>query len=362
MKDILKDIRYKLENNLYQCEEHVRLSLVARILLELGWDVWNPIEVNSEYKPVPKEDATKVDIALFQTKYIPAAYIEIKQHGRLVNEISTIEKQLRNYCRDNTALFAIMTDGEKWRFYYPQTAGEFSQKCFKVLDLRTDDIDELDQAFHLFLSKRSIESGDAKKEAEGYLRLNQKQRAIEDALPIAKRVVQEPPYPRLTEAIVQIVKQNGIIITEPEVEAYLPEIKTMVKQTPIMPYSTSVGAVDTANDKHDPPLSNELQPPDFAKKKPKRVFIIDTWYPVQSWQQVKEFTYEKILKQLIGANLPKTCQVSSDPSFFPRRPVKIGSTGYYYDGNHGSIAIKHQCRKAMQTAGYNPDRQWGYDV
>ena len=83
LKSVLNDIREKLANSLYECEEHIRLSLVLRVLYELGWDIWNPCEVNAEYKPVPTEDKKKVDIALFQTKYVPTAYIEIKQHGTL---------------------------------------------------------------------------------------------------------------------------------------------------------------------------------------------------------------------------------------------------------------------------------------
>ncbi len=362
MKDVLKDIRYKLENHLYQCEEHIRLSLVARLLYELGWDIWNPLEVNAEYKPVPNEDATKVDIALFQTKYIPTAYIEIKQHGKMDKEISSIERQLRDYCRDNTALFAIMTDGEKWRFYYSQTGGEFSQKCFKALDIKNDDLDELAESFRLFLSKKSIESGEAKKAAEDYLQLNQKQRAIEDSIPIARKIVLEPPFPRLTEVIVNIVAQSGIAISESEAELYLLENSSRIRTIPTETEKPITKTIANINNQTRYHRNNALQPPNFARKNPVRVFVIDEWYPAQSWQQVKEFTYNAILDKIVNANLPKTCQVSRDPSYFPRRPKKIGNTGYYYDGNHGSVAIVHQCRKVMEVAGYDPNTQWGYEL
>ena len=49
MRDTLVDIHEKLRNGSYQNEEHVRLSLVARILQELDWDIWNPREVNAEF-------------------------------------------------------------------------------------------------------------------------------------------------------------------------------------------------------------------------------------------------------------------------------------------------------------------------
>ena len=61
MKDILSDVKSMLSKSLYKNEEHVRLSLVMRLVQALGWNIWDPIEVNSEFVPVPTEDQTKVD-------------------------------------------------------------------------------------------------------------------------------------------------------------------------------------------------------------------------------------------------------------------------------------------------------------
>ena len=61
MRDILSDIRTRMGEGLYVNEEHVRLSLVARILQGLGWNIWNPAEVNAEFVAAPDEDKTRVD-------------------------------------------------------------------------------------------------------------------------------------------------------------------------------------------------------------------------------------------------------------------------------------------------------------
>jgi predicted type IV restriction endonuclease len=63
MKEILLNIRDRLKDGAYDNEEHVRLSLVSRILLELGRDLWNPREVNSEFRVLPQEDRSRVDLA-----------------------------------------------------------------------------------------------------------------------------------------------------------------------------------------------------------------------------------------------------------------------------------------------------------
>ena len=185
MKDILSDIRARLESGQYRNEEHVRFSLVGRILQHLGWNIWNPVEVNTEFCTVPEEDKSKVDIALFLKPNTPSVFIEVKPVGKLDSDISLVERQLRDYNRNNNALFSVITDGRKWRFYYSLTSGEFSQKCFKTIDLPIDDLEDLELTFSAFLSKGEIGNGNAEKNAKTYLQLNQKQRAIEDAIPQA---------------------------------------------------------------------------------------------------------------------------------------------------------------------------------
>ena len=119
MKSTLDDIRRKLADGVYKNEEHVRLSLVARILGELGWDLWNPSEVNSEFIAVPNEDSTRVDLALFLNPYSPpSVYVEVKAVGKLQGDIGQFEIQLRDYNRNNTAVFSVITDGQRWNFYY----------------------------------------------------------------------------------------------------------------------------------------------------------------------------------------------------------------------------------------------------
>ena len=60
MQATLENIKQDLTKNVYKNEEHIRLSLVCRILDKLGWDVWNPEEVYPEFVPNQREDKTKV--------------------------------------------------------------------------------------------------------------------------------------------------------------------------------------------------------------------------------------------------------------------------------------------------------------
>jgi hypothetical protein len=226
MKTTIEDIRQKILSNTYSNEEHIRLNIISRLLEKLGWDIWNPKEVCAEFFVSPDEDKTKVDLALFVNNYSPSVFIEIKYLGKIFDKLTQIEKQLRNYNRDNTAIFSIISDGRIWRFYYSQTGGEFSQKCFKQIDLLKDDIEDIELHFLTFLSKTEIQNGNAEREAAKYLALSQKQKAMEDAIPQARRLIQEPPYPSLPEALINIIKESGIAINIEEAIGY-------IKNTPI---------------------------------------------------------------------------------------------------------------------------------
>jgi len=225
MRDTLNDIREKLKSRTYKNEEHVRLSLVARLLLKLGWNVWDPNEVNSEFNTAPSEDTTKVDIALFLSPHKPDIFIEIKSVGKISQDLSKWERQLRNYNRDNTALFSILTDGRLWRFYFSQTGGTFSQKRFKTIDILSGDLDDIEQSFYTFLQKSEIDNGNAKKKAEIYIRLNEKQRIAKDLLPQASRNVLEPPYPSLPEALMNLMDKKNCPINKNEAEKFIAEEK-----------------------------------------------------------------------------------------------------------------------------------------
>ena len=220
MQDTLREIREYLHQNAYRNEEHVRLSLVCRVLHALGWDVWDPREVNTEFVPNRNEDNTKVDLALFNRGDIPSVFIEVKAVGRVDQALHKIEEQVRDYNRNNTALFSIITDGQKWRFYYSQPGGEFHQKCFKHFDFLADEMESIENILTTFLTKESI-LGDAENEAKKYLRLSSLQKAIQDCSHEADRLTQRPPFPRKPEAVVQLLKEQWPGLTEEDAAKHL---------------------------------------------------------------------------------------------------------------------------------------------
>ncbi len=223
MRETIKDIQNKLRARLYRNEEHVRLSLVARILQSLGWDIWNPKETNCEFIVAPTEDTTRVDVALFDISRNPSVFIEVKAVGKIQDNLEKTERQLRDYNRNLTALFCIITDGNIWRFYYPQTGGEFADKCFRIINLLEDEIDDIELNFDAFLSKDEIVNGQAKHEAESYLRLSQKQKHMKRALSKARQRIDVAPYPSLPEALILEMIEYGYKIKIEEAIKFINE-------------------------------------------------------------------------------------------------------------------------------------------
>lgn len=250
----LEDIQQRLRANQYEREEHVRLAIVARLLQEYGWDIWNPTEVNTEYVPVPNEDKKKVDVALFLPPSTPAVFIEVKPVGGITNLPDT-ERQLRDYNRNITATFCIITDGREWRFYYSLTPGDFSSKCFRVVDLLKDDTQDIQRTFALFLDKDQLQSPEARRHAEELLRLSRKERVLQESLPEARRAVQQPPFPTLPQALSNVAKQRGIVVSQEEAVAFIEKAGTTKPPPPAIVRQVPSGGKDFDPEK----------PPDLAR-------------------------------------------------------------------------------------------------
>ncbi len=221
MKEIIQDIRCKINSGVYQSEEHVRICIVARILQKLGWDIWNPEEVWAEYKTNPQEDSKRVDFALFTSKKNQCIYVEIKSLGLIREKREESEKQLRDYNKDLTAVISILTDGQSWRLYFSQSGGDFAEKCFKVLDLVEDELEDIEEDFKTFLFKNEVAAGRAETEARNYLHLSQQEKVMGECLSKARQMLNQPPYPNLPSALVEQVQEIGFECTIEEATEFI---------------------------------------------------------------------------------------------------------------------------------------------
>jgi hypothetical protein len=132
-------------------------------------------------------------------------------------------------------MFSIITDGAEWRFYYSQTGGEFSQKCFKTLNLLREPVQDVQVTFKTLLQKSEVQNGNAEKQAIAYLRLTQKQRLMEDLLPEARRKALEAPFPALPKALVDLLMEQGLEVSIEEAATFISEFQERRPPVPTPP-------------------------------------------------------------------------------------------------------------------------------
>jgi hypothetical protein len=358
MRDTLEDIRNKLVDGRYKNEEHVRLSLVSRVLQKLCWNIWDPAEVNTEFASNPSEDKTRIDIALFINRNEPAAFIEIKPVGRLENGLADAERQLRDYNRNNTATFSILTDGDQWRFYYPQSGGEFSKKLFKVIKILEGNLEDAQLYFEAFLLKGEVQSGRAKQEAEKYLNLSQKQRAMEDSLPEARRMVEQSPYPSLPEALCGLVEKRGFDITRNEAGRFISESGTRPQDAQEKSSTRRDSSDDDDYEETERPIGISMLDSEYTNTVPSKFVLLGKQYPVSSWHEML-MKVSGIMYKEHSSEFQKACQqVKGRGNYFStraddlRKPEKISGSNYFVETNMSADQIVKTCEKLIGVFGY----------
>ena len=225
MRVTLEDIISRLRHGDYKNEEHVRQAIVCRLLEKLGWDIWNPIEVNAEFPAIRSEDASRVDVALFMPPQWlrPAVFFEVKAVGKLSGSIEAAERQLRDYNRNNQAEISVLTDGRMWRFYLASASGEFAQKCFEKLDILDEEsaLDDVELALDAFLSKDALQLGKAIEEARTYLKRTDAQRIMYEVLPISQRDADENPALSLVDCFIKRCSEKGVECTKEDATNFI---------------------------------------------------------------------------------------------------------------------------------------------
>jgi hypothetical protein len=256
IKDTLVDIQTFITAGLYKNEEHVRLSIVARILQRLGWNIWNPAEYNAGYEIVRSDERTTIDVALFADSFALSALIKVEPPGDIKSRLQQAEAQLSQCNRSRAAPFSIITDGREWRFYYSHDRSQFPERLFYTVDLLDDSLDAIEQSFVRFLHKTQISSGRAKQEAELCLQGRRLQKVVDECLPQARLAIQRPPFPNLPESLVALLKEKGFSISIEIAKVFASSaVPTPLSTASIRPHEASPSLESSSRNVQRPKLS-----------------------------------------------------------------------------------------------------------
>lgn len=222
LKEHIKDIRNRLEKGEFPNEAAVCDDIVRRIVHELGWPRYQSQIVYPQY-PV---EGGKVDFALCHPPSEPCVFIEVKQVGN----IEGAEEQLFRYAFRRGVPIAILTDGQKWRFFYPIGQGDYRERKVHELDLIEGDIKESAKRINRYLNYESIQSGKAIEAIKVDYEKVVRQRQVATHLPEAwSELVQEKNDYLLLAMMEKVKSKIGYEPTEEQVLNFLKSLKREIK-------------------------------------------------------------------------------------------------------------------------------------
>ena len=177
-----------------ETEEATKTALVLPFLQAMGYDVFNPSEVNPEFTAdVGIKRGEKVDYAVCRDGQ-PTILVECKPHG---TALDTYSGQLFRYFSVTNARLAILTDGVVYRFYSdlvaPNKLDEHPFLTFVLTAMKRDTVAQMEK-----LTKQQFDLEHILQQAEGLRYVNQIrlrfEQEIEEPSDEFVRVLTDPIY------------------------------------------------------------------------------------------------------------------------------------------------------------------------
>jgi len=158
-KDLINQFSLRIPSMLdrIQTEESTKNALVMPFLQILGYDVFNPHEVNPEFTAdLGLKKGEKVDYAIMRDNE-PIMLFECKHH---LAKLESHNSQLFRYFHTSKARFGILTNGLIYEFYSDlKDINKMDTEpffIFNILDMKDSDIDELKKYQKSYFDEDSI--------------------------------------------------------------------------------------------------------------------------------------------------------------------------------------------------------------
>lgn len=229
LEEHIDNIRNGLERRQFTSETAVRQGIINPLLEQLGWPTSKTQIVFPEYAV----EGGKVDYALCHPPEMPRIFIEAKQHGKL----DGAERQLFGYAVHQGVRIAILTDGQKWIFFYPPGEGTYEERKVVELNFLTGDSEKSSRLLSKYLNYESVRMGDAFDAIEEDYRIFSRQRELARHLPeVWDRILEEKNQILLQTVVEEMKKVCRYIPTEEEVLTFLKNLTSAAQKDPILPF------------------------------------------------------------------------------------------------------------------------------
>ena len=340
LKKHIDNIRNELERRQFTNETAVRLGIIDPLLKELGWPTSKTQVVFPEY-PV---DGGKVDYALCHPAATPRIFIEAKQVGKL----GGAERQLFEYAVHQGVRVAILTDGQKWSFFYPPGEGTYEERKVVELNLIIGDSEESANLLNRYLNYESVQTGDAFEAIEQDYRNFSRQRELARSLPEVWHKILEKKDQILLQLLIEDTKKVcRYTPTEEEVLAFLKSLTTEPQKDFVLP----IHVEDSGQSIHvpstpDPKPKQSLKWTKLVVTMPdgeriERPLIKDTFVAV-----IEKLGIEKVAALDISRSGIPLIATSEYPNCSQRR-----SGSYYILAGTGTVSKKRDLLKIAKSLG-----------
>ena len=326
LKEHIDDIRGRLEKGEFPNEAAVSDDIVRRLVHELGWPRYQSQIVYPQYHV----EGGKVDFALCHPLSEPRVLIEVKQVGN----IEGAEEQLFRYAFRRGVPIAILTDGQKWRFFYPIGEGDYRERQVHETDLIEDDSEEIAKRLDRYLNYEAICTGEAAKAIEEDYQNVSRQRQVATRLPEAWNKLVEEADEFLLHAVAE--KTENLCGHRPTDKQVLTFLKSLKKETEL---DRSVADIQPIS-----PVSRVQLAPHHGSKKQKAppkclVVTMPNGEVIQHHNAMATFR-ETIFK--LGPE--EVLKVDTEHMLISTEPISKRRTspygGYHFTENHGTPAKK----------------------
>ena len=179
-------------------EASIKQAVVVPLLQKLGWNLTDVEEVTPEFSVGER----RVDYSL-NINQVSKVFVEVKKPSE---RLGSHEEQLLAYAFRQGVTLAALTNGSTWWLYLPMREGSWTARRFYTLDILAHDPTESSKRLIELLSKQSVSSGKALKNAEEIHQGKIRDRAVAEAFPKAWNKMVSEPDEYLVEALAETVE------------------------------------------------------------------------------------------------------------------------------------------------------------
>ena len=115
-------------------EQNTKVMLVEPVLQALGWDLFNPEEVNREYRRRGTDNPVDYALLLLRT---PRLFVEAKGLGENIDDPRWANQTI-SYAAVAGVEWVALTDGAQWRIYNAHAPVPIEDKLFRKVDVAQD--------------------------------------------------------------------------------------------------------------------------------------------------------------------------------------------------------------------------------